>query len=502
MQGSKVKLSINIGMLACLLAPPVASALSPQFPAFVRSVLADRSTYAAELERLRLATPLWSGAIEMYSTALFRLGVSANEGLGVVGKEGWIFLGNIHAKSFDQSTHRQIATSNEVSDFVRVLQLEVDYAARRGIPMLFVVAPSQGTIYPDKFPEVAPGYLARPSTFDMILEAARPLNLPIVDVRPALKAARTTAETYSSQNSHWTGYGGWVAWQEMAKWVAPLFPGIVLSKVSEQPEIEYVDANSEAASMFGVKSPNLWSVVNFDPALPDYQIVKSDGTIQTTPGQTPTGILDLPRLIQNPDASSPYRALVFRDSQGDAVSPYIQASFAETYQVNHHVRAGGLPELNFARDVDTFKPDLIIYVMTERYFFYPLGDIKYWEALTAFDIADSSDAGMWPAMQGQPVIEFSGDPSLNVAQPIRIPAAQRKGDRLLKLNITSGYPGHVYVSYQINGETHQDWYHYGGEQGQVFVPLPETIDGDTVWTIRDVNQAPMTLESAEVRTID
>ena len=85
---------------------------------------------------------------------------------------------------------------------------------------------------------------------------------------------------------------------------------------------------------------------------------------------------------------------------------------------------------------------------------------------------------------------------------MKLPEAERPGERYLKFDVTSATPGQVYVSYQIDGETHEGWYRFGDGLSELVIPIPEKIDGNTIWTIRDVNQAPVTLQSAEIRTVD
>lgn len=499
MTASTRHLAINLAFLGILLAPPVAAVLSPQFPQFVKNVVANRASMATEVEKLRRSTPLWSDSIDVFNTALYRLGHSANSNIGVIGKDGWMFLGNDNQHSFDESYGRYMPSDQALQDWITVMRAEVGYARRRGIPILYVAAPSTGTIYPDKLPAHAPGFDKTPTALDRLTAMAQAEGLPMLDVRPALVEARRTADTYSPFNSHWTNYGGWVAWRAIAARISADLGGAHMAKADAEPKIATSASVSvnEFAGMLGIQVDNPWTNPVFSEPLPSYQAHLASGAVETLPGDTPTDLLDLPRTTTNASATTPYSVLFYRDSQGDSLSPFIQASFSTSYQMEHNVRNGMTP-FNFIGPIEQYKPNYILYVFTERYLTYPLGDVNYWKRATYFDAAPVV-AGTWPSRPDFAPIGFSGEAALDTAQSLKLPAATGGTGRILQLQLGSQGIGQVYVGYQVDGKTHEGWHPLMAGNNVIFIDLPDRIDGDNVWMIRDVNQSRLTLVSATLK---
>ena len=140
-------------------------------------------------------------------------------------RDGWVFWSDYQWENFSQALGRRTLSDREMSAWATAFgQLRDDLAAD-GIPLVILIAPAKWDAYPDKLPSWA-SELRGATTLDRI-RLAHP-DLPIVDVRAALSRARTgTAErpganTYEPNNSHWTDYGGFVAWETLARCIASL----------------------------------------------------------------------------------------------------------------------------------------------------------------------------------------------------------------------------------------------------------------------------------------
>ena len=93
---NRVKTGLCILFFASLAAEPIAAALSPQFPAFMAEFLRWGKVSPAQQEALRRATPMWSRMVGIYNTVLYKIHVSGNSNIAVMGQDGFMFLGNIH----------------------------------------------------------------------------------------------------------------------------------------------------------------------------------------------------------------------------------------------------------------------------------------------------------------------------------------------------------------------------------------------------------------------
>lgn len=369
--------------MAALLAPAIAVGLSPQLRESVAAVVADPGDWPEQSNRLRAATPLWDGAVSAHATLLYELGASADEGVGVVGRDGWMFLGDVQNANFYQALGRRQFSDEEIDAWSSVVTDQRTWLANRGIPLVVAVAPAKWSVYPDRLPAWT-DEVRGPTVLDQVL-AARP-DLGLVDLRPALRDARATADTYSRLNSHWTGFGGYVGWQSIADAVDHALPGAD----ARAPALEGVrtvpDGVNEFDAMLGVRAPNPWTVADLAEPLPDVQVVEDNGDLVTVPGDRETDLLDLPRTTRNAAAGNDLTVLVLRDSMGDAISPYLQAAFGTTVQVRHSIDA---PQdaPNIQALVERVQPDLVLVEMAERHLNSGLPDREAWAAANAYDRA-------------------------------------------------------------------------------------------------------------------
>jgi hypothetical protein len=473
-----VKMVLSGAVFFLLLGPAIAPIFSPKFRSFMSTVIADPGSQTVQVEILRRATPIWSGGISLYNTTLYRLGISPNPNQMVMGKDGYMFLGNDHVHAYDQITHRHNLPQSHIDDWVRVLEYERDYLAKRGIPMLFVVAPSTGTIYADKIAHLPDGFTKTPTLFDRVLEQTAKKNLPLLDVRATLIEARKNAETYSKLNSHWNDYGAWVAWQKIA------------------PQIDILDKDNEANQLLNVDVKNDWAKPVFVKPFPSFYFLDERNQQTLVSGDTAVDSLELPKSTFSPEAKSNVRALVITDSMGKSLSPYWTASFRDLMQVQNHVRPYP-SKLDFEGAVLKFRPTFVLYVMTERYLALPLGEFKDVRLSEAFEAPHKLDDHLWPG-QGD---EFSPVVSAveNLSEPSPIDLAKTTGKRFIKIDVYASGEGAIYTGYAIDGAKAESWHELSFGQNSILLAIPEKIDRNFIWVVRDISRAKVKLTSVLIR---
>ena len=373
--------------VATLLLPGLALSFSPKIRQAASAIVAGDYDSTVLRQTLRDSTPLWAKASTAYGTALFRLQTSSNTRNGIIGKDGFIFLGDAYQDAFSQAIHRQTLSDEQATAWVEVLDLQRSWLAARGIPMLFVVGPSPATIYPDKLPDWATLELGRPSSLDRILSACTRIGskVSIVDLRKALTDARARADTYSPRNTHWSEFGGWVAWTQVAKALVGIMPDLrAFGTDNTVGVVTNPDGGSDYVNLLGVDVKNPWTRYQLTTPFPAMEIAGEDGSVLRSSG-TQTNIALLPRTTRTADAPSRKRALVIRDSTGDALSPFLQATFEATDQLRIRLSADGTRIIPpdqirlIVDEVERFKPDVVIYIMTERLLIMPFEDGGQWQ---------------------------------------------------------------------------------------------------------------------------
>ncbi|WP_157586991.1 alginate O-acetyltransferase AlgX-related protein [Spirosoma arboris] len=124
----------------------------------------------------------------------------------VVGKNGWFYLGNSYNQVVDQ--HRGLVPLSDssaalITDHLIGRQQEL---ARQGIKLYVLIAPDSQTIYPEYLPD----HLQQSkelSRLDVLKRAMAKTNLPFIDIRDTLLAAKRTHRVYYQTDTHWNEYG-------------------------------------------------------------------------------------------------------------------------------------------------------------------------------------------------------------------------------------------------------------------------------------------------------
>jgi hypothetical protein len=154
----------------------------------------------------------WRGPMVRLSLNLeASAGLKSRGGLDVVeGKDGWLLLdsgllGLTGGETKPRAAQQYAAYVCDLAEAVRA----------RGSRFLFAPAPGPAEIYP----EVLPDWLARgaPTQPDLVLQAARACGVDPLDLRPVLRAVKSSAQIYQRRDSHWSERGALVAFDAVAR---------------------------------------------------------------------------------------------------------------------------------------------------------------------------------------------------------------------------------------------------------------------------------------------
>ena len=229
-------LATGLGFIALLLLPALDQwlNLSAGFKSTEKRILAPFPTFAFPHVRTFISqfgvyykeNFGWRNALfYQYSQWKFRvLGVSPLPEKVVLGKNGWFFPGNSHNMVVNQ--YRGLrplssATLDSISGRLTHYQREL---ARQGTRLYVLVAPDSYTIYPENVPD----YLKTRKTasnFDRLKQhMAQHTDVPFVDVRYKLRAAKAINVTYCQTDTHWNDFGSLIASMGLAERVRQDFP--------------------------------------------------------------------------------------------------------------------------------------------------------------------------------------------------------------------------------------------------------------------------------------
>jgi alginate O-acetyltransferase complex protein AlgJ len=266
----------------------------------------------------------------------------------LLGTEGWLFYGADGA--VEEYTAARPFSARELDEWRDTLQHTQDWLDRRGIGYAFVVAPDKHWVYPEHMP----GGLNRRegARVDQLLAHLRTRStVRTVDVRDVLRAAARDERLYHRTDTHWNDLGAFLAYQQVMARVGP--PLGLRPRTREQMELRIVGRDGmDLAGMLGLRRVTTEE---------DLQLEPMGGRVARVvePGGASRGMM-YERVVTEGPADGP-RALVFRDSFGSAMIPFLSEHFSRAVYVWQN---------NFDPNyVDTERPAVVIQEWVGRHLY-------------------------------------------------------------------------------------------------------------------------------------
>ena len=189
--------------------------------------------------------------MRLHNAAQYRfLGRSASPSV-VLGKEGWLFFNN--DKNLNDYHTADRFSQQDLKDWGRVYVERRDWLRARGIRYLLVLAPNPHTIYPEFLPDNLVK-IREETRFDQIAGyMTSQTDLDILDLRPALFAAKSSGRLYHRTDTHWNQRGAFVAYREIARRLQSWFPSLRPIEQSDVVETNEIGLGGDLAGMLALR---------------------------------------------------------------------------------------------------------------------------------------------------------------------------------------------------------------------------------------------------------
>jgi len=266
------------------------------------------------------------------------------------GRDGWLFLQN-HLPDDPIGLFRGTTTfsDNEIADLTSRLVAWRDWFAERGMDFLILVTPNKITIYP----EHAPDWLSPQSSMlrTRLVEAWRAAGLEVVDLAPALLAAREGGQLYHRTDTHWNARGAFAGYRELLQhsWFAER--GIQPLTHDDFRESVYESTGGDLTRPLEKHPLLVEQVVQYERVQPDL------APYRMTPHR-----YDHTTHVHNPSLGQEApRVYTINDSYMHGLEPFLFHHFRELmswwtfrYQIPH-------------QEIELEQPDLVILQVLERF---------------------------------------------------------------------------------------------------------------------------------------
>ncbi len=269
------------------------------------------------------------------------------DGRVLLGRDGWLFLRPDGDQNFIAFRGLNPFSEDELDAWQHFLERCASWLAARGIPLLIVIPPNKETVYPEYLPdEVSP--IRPPSRLDQLVERLRRTHSPVhlLDLRPALMAAKASGRLYFKTDTHWNDEGAYVAYRAIMNAVKALLPGW---NIAPQPRGNFVPQRVP------VVEGDLARMMDMPDQYPDEWLILR----RRIPFEVPPGAMD-PKGICVTDLNDPTlpRLVFYHDSFAIALAPMIGPNFNHVFW-----------SFNYEMDpkaIERERPDVVIDEFLER----------------------------------------------------------------------------------------------------------------------------------------
>jgi hypothetical protein len=242
------------------------------------------------------------------------LGVSPSASV-IKGRDGWLFYADDGA--MEDYAKAPPFTGAELEVWRSTLQDTNDWLRAQGIAYVFVIAPDKHVIYHEYMPETI-----RRSDFSRIDELVSYLRehstVRVLDLRPALLAAKAHERLYHRTDTHWNDRGAFVGYETIVDALTEEFPALrPPSRSAFEPRVER-SPGLDLAGMLG-----LTDVLSEE----DLVLVPKHSIVRILEPQNPNRRLTHARIVTEAPNRGP-RALVFMDSFGPGLVPFLSEAFS------------------------------------------------------------------------------------------------------------------------------------------------------------------------------
>jgi len=268
----------------------------------------------------------------------------------LIGKQGWLFLDKNDIINPVDTYRGAFAYDPEVlSSYVETINQKNQWLSERGVPYFFVIAPNKHSIYPEYLPDYIRKTRQGTSTDDLINHLLSQTEVQVIDLRIPLRTEKKDEFLYFPLGPHWNIKGANIAQKYMMDSISKVFPGKIQPEQLEDDRFYLVhEASGDRRLAKNMGQNQLSQTYPKFIASKDQKHSLVDDVIT--------------HLLESENDQAELEALIFRDSFGIAMIPFLNNYFKKVVYIWEVARLECL-ELYF----DKYgKPDLVIEVTLER----------------------------------------------------------------------------------------------------------------------------------------
>jgi hypothetical protein len=236
----------------------------------------------------------------------------------IAGKDGWLFYAA--DGGVEDLTSADPFTRDELERWRLMLEHTDHWLRARGSVYLPVIAPDKHAIYPEYLPPSI--HAVGPSRTDQLLRYLKDHStVRVLDLRPALLRAKRAERVYHMTDTHWNDRGAFAAYRAIADALGPT--------VVDAPP----GRDAFLARAVSTRGRDLAAVLGLAGAIGEVDLTlvpRTPRRARVVEPEHPNRYGEDARIVTVRDDATLPRAVVFRDSFGSALVPFLSEHFART----------------------------------------------------------------------------------------------------------------------------------------------------------------------------
>ncbi|ENQ1389113.1 hypothetical protein ACEOEZ_003852 [Enterobacter hormaechei] len=307
-------------------------------------------------------------AIPALSYTLYKMGISLYPNDTVVGKDGWLFLGDKYNKTISENRNLKPLSESDINKMISARHAWDAYVkSYGGIGYVLTMAPDKHTVYSEEAP-------------DWVVESGGSKNIRyLLDHSKNDRTFINLGENFSSlkndsdiiyykTDSHWNQNGAWHAYKNLASELGKAIPDV---KWLSNDDITFNKTPRPGGDLsnFLRLQYTISDVQYLYNVKPEHAAPKDGKDRNELAYLYKSSSLKANDLYYNKNALNDMKVLWLIDSFGGGMKQYMHATFS-TINEQHYLTLMA-DKKKFKKVIDDFQPDIVIVTAVERQILIP-----------------------------------------------------------------------------------------------------------------------------------
>jgi len=268
----------------------------------------------------------------------------------LVGVDGWLFLSGDVNDVIGQHTGRRKLGAQELEAWTTVFGSRLEKARTLGVDYRFYVAPDKEAVYSEYLPADVVPSAERP--VHAVSRLASEAGVRFRYLLPELREGRATADVYRRTDTHWTGWGAYLAYLRICEDLSETHSLVRILGTDDMRFEPWGPLDGD----LGSKLQPAQASFDVHPVLTEHRgIVTSDNFVRNH-GRT--------MLFEQP-GNGPSLLLL-----GDSFAGHIFVHLKESFRRVRFLHTSQFPQ----RLIEAERPDVVVSLMAERFLLRPPDD--------------------------------------------------------------------------------------------------------------------------------